>query len=622
MLPHFAGWVALDSVYADRPYFTGLKARLLAAFQAVLVVLLPANFIKIWITEPPGFWYRLTINLLMMLAVWLSWHRLRRGRLEAAGDGLVLSALLPIHAVLLLVPEFREPLASTVQMFVFDFMFLTLALFFASRRVAVLSLVVIMTGLVHMRLVAFSLPTGSLGSPTFVADTLLRDGLIALGVLFCLGWTLMAMIEATHRRSEETMRATLASKQELERLVSERTRELETATARANEAARAKGDFLANMSHEIRTPLNGIIASAELMRHKPGLPLPSAEQARLIGESGELLLKLLGDILDFSKIEAGRLVLEPRPFELAPLIGDITSLLAPQASRGGVTVETALAPDLPPWFEGDGFRLRQVLLNLLSNAIKFTPAGGRVTLMVSAEDSLADPVRLRIAVRDNGIGMSAETIGRVFQRFTQADSSTTRRYGGTGLGLSITQRLVELMGGRLEVESKVGEGSLFTCHLPLPLPGRTTSTGNTPAHRLPPLNIDVLMAEDNPVNCRVIVAQLRLLGCRCVTVPDGQALIEHLEGDAPLPDVVLMDCHMPRLDGWEATRRLRAWATDPAATPRERLAATLPVVALTAAVLPEERTRCLESGMNDFLAKPVKLAALHESLRQVCLSVA
>ncbi|MFH1497418.1 MAG: ATP-binding protein [Verrucomicrobiota bacterium] len=614
MLRHIAGCVArLDSVYAGRPYFVGLKARLLAAFQAVLVVLLPINFVKICLTDPPGLVHRLVITLIMLLAVLLSWHWLRRGRLEAAGDGIVLAALLPVHAVVLLVPEFVEPLATAIQLFVFGFLFVMIALIFASRRVALAALVVIVTGLIRMRFVGFAPEGMAVGSLDFAADTLLRDGLIAIAVVFCLGWTLMAMIEATHRRSEQALQVSQASKQELERLVSERTRELEAATERANEASRAKGDFLANMSHEIRTPLNGNIASAELLRHRPGLPADTAEQARLIGESGELLLKLLGDILDFSKIEAGRLTLEPRPFKLAPLVDDTAKLLAAQALRGGVTLETALAPDLPTWFEADGFRLRQILLNLLSNAIKFTPAGGRVTLMIAAEDAAADPVRLRLAVRDTGIGMSPETIARVFQRFTQADSSTTRRYGGTGLGLSITERLVGLMGGRLEVDSTPGEGSVFTCHLSLPLPGAGISAGSA-ATGLPPLDIDVLMAEDNPVNCRVIVGQLRLLGCRCVTVPDGQALLEHLAGDAPLPDAVLMDCHMPRLDGWEATLRLRAWADEPAATPRRRQASALPVIALTAAVLPEERARCLASGMDDFLAKPVKLAALHAAL--------
>jgi C4-dicarboxylate-specific signal transduction histidine kinase len=193
----------------------------------------------------------------------------------------------------------------------------------------------------------------------------------------------MVMIEATHHRSEEALAATRAAHDNLERLVSEHTRDLEAATARANEAARAKGDFLANMSHEIRTPLNGIIASADLLRLRGDLPADSAEHARLIGESGELLLRLLGDILDFSKIEAGQLVLEPRPFTLAPVVHDTVQLLASQARDHGVTLTTSLAPDLPPTFVADSFRLRQILLNLLSNAIKFTPAAGHVTLTVA-----------------------------------------------------------------------------------------------------------------------------------------------------------------------------------------------------------------------------------------------
>ncbi|MFH1497260.1 MAG: ATP-binding protein, partial [Verrucomicrobiota bacterium] len=551
-------------------------------------------------------------NLIILAATLLSFFWLRRGRLDWAGAIMVLGALLPIHAMLFLVPTYLQPLASAVQLFAVDFAFLFLALVFATRPVAIITLIIVVGGQIGMHSIATGSPDG-LGSLEFAADTLLREGLLTIIFVFCLGWALMAMIEATHRRSEQALRATRASNETLERLVSARTRELEAATARANEASRAKSDFLANMSHEIRTPLNGIIASSELLQNAD-LPPDATEHSRLIAESGELLLKLLGDILDFSKIEAGKLALDTHPFALAPLVRDTIDLLAPRAEQVAVQLDAQLAPDLPEFLQADSFRLRQILLNLLSNAIKFTPEGGGVQLTVTVDNPATNPVNLRFAVRDTGIGMTRETQDRLFQRFTQADSSTTRRYGGSGLGLAITSRLTALMGGDLSAESTPGEGSVFTCILPLRVIRALPSVPKAPARQLPPLGLTVLLAEDNAVNHKILAAQLAQLGCRCIHATDGAKALATLE-HGPLPDLVLMDCHMPNLDGRAATQRLRTWADLPEATHRQRAAARLPVIALTAAALPQERERCLQAGMNDFLAKPVKLTALHAALQ-------
>jgi CheY-like chemotaxis protein len=287
------------------------------------------------------------------------------------------------------------------------------------------------------------------------------------------------------------------------------------------------------------------------------------------------------------------------------------ALVSTKATAGAVQVAFTVDPALPTHLEGDSYRLRQVLLNLLSNAIKFTPAGGRVQVTVNSAAPRANPTLVRIEVRDSGIGMNEAALARIFERFTQADSSTTRRFGGSGLGLAISWRLVQIMGGRLEVESAPAKGSVFHFTIPLRAIEPAPASPATQARPEMKLNLRVLVAEDNAVNQKIIAAQLAQLGCHTTIVSDGAEALAALAKE-PLPDVVLMDCHMPNLDGWEATRQIRGWTRDPNALRKQ--AATLPIVALTAAALPEERTRCLEAGMNAFLAKPMKVAELHRVL--------
>jgi CheY-like chemotaxis protein len=250
------------------------------------------------------------------------------------------------------------------------------------------------------------------------------------------------------------------------------------------------------------------------------------------------------------------------------------------------------------------------LLNLIANAVKFTPAGGRVDVVITG-DTRPNEKRVRFEVRDTGIGMDEATTRRIFDRFTQADTSTTRRYGGTGLGLAISFRLVEMMGGRLAVTSAPGQGSTFYFAIPL----RPSNTGfaapGVPAPVEAALNLRVLIVEDNAVNRKILGTQLAQLGCPCLLAVDGEEALDLLQRE-PLPDVVLMDCHMPKLDGWETTRRLRAWKSSLDAI--QQKAAALPVVALTASAYPEERARCRDSGMNGFVAKPVKVAELQQAL--------
>ncbi len=611
MIRLFASYVArLDYAHRDRPYFVGQKARLLAVFNGLLLVFLPLNVIKVLWAQPPYLGTRLVFNAAFALFALVSLWLLTRGKLELAGRGLILVIVVLVHVTVLLIPTHEQPLGAAIQVIVYDLVFLLFAIVFTSRWLAILVFSIMIAG--NFGLYMRSLSPPPLGSLQYAADTLMRDGLFAMLFVFSLGISIARMIEAAHQRSEDALRETRATNENLERIVAERTPALELASAQAAAASRAKSEFLANMSHEIRTPLNGIIASSDLLMRRTDLPPEAAEQARLVSESGDLLLNLLGDILDFSKIEAGQLALDNHAFELAPVVNDTVALIAAKAAQGSVRVDLAIAAGLAKHLEGDSYRLRQVIMNLLSNAVKFTPAGGTVTSQIDSSAPQAQPTPVRFAVRDTGIGMDPATLARIFERFTQADSSTTRRYGGSGLGLAISSRLVAMMGGRLEVQSEVGRGSTFSFTVPLRVAAGPTNAAAALEPIASPLHMRVLLAEDNIVNRKILDTQLRQIGCQCIFAIDGEAALAALQ-EAPLPDVVLMDCHMPKLDGWEATRRIRGGAND--ALPLRQQAAKLPVIALTAAALPEERARCLAAGMNDFLSKPVKLAELHRALR-------
>ncbi|ACB75436.1 ATP-binding protein [Opitutus terrae] len=602
----------LDRAYRDRPHFIGLKARMLTGITLLLLVLVPVNIAKLVWIDPPALGPRIVLNLIVAVACLLCLRLVMRGRLSRAANQLALTLVLAVHGSVTLVAATmtaQQPLSVAIQLFAFNIVFLLFAILFAARWVAGVVFAIIVAGHVGFHtLVLQKVPVAP--GLQFAAGTLLRDGLLVLGLLFCLGIILGRLIETAHRRTEEALRQVQNLNENLERLVADRTRELQLASQQAEAASRAKSEFLANMSHEIRTPLNGIIASADLMIQRADLPAEAREHARLITQSGDLLLNLLGDILDFSKIEAGQITLEDHVFELESTVTDTVALLASRAATAAVQLQVAVAPAVARNFEADSYRLRQVLLNLLGNAVKFTPAGGRVQISVTAAGE-GDPRPVRFEIRDTGIGMDETTLRRIFERFTQADSSTTRRYGGTGLGLAISFRLVEMMGGRLAVESAPGQGSIFYFTLPLrPVDAPAHVPG--PAEALPSrLNLHVLVAEDNATNRQILGRQLTRLGCTFTLAADGVAALAALQQE-PLPDLILMDCHMPNLDGWETTRRLRGEA---ASSPGLRQkAASLPVIALTAAAFPEERARCQEAGMNDFLAKPVKLAELQQAL--------
>ncbi|MEO6244836.1 MAG: ATP-binding protein [Opitutaceae bacterium] len=385
-----------------------------------------------------------------------------------------------------------------------------------------------------------------------------------------------------------------------------REAELREARVLAEAASRAKGEFLATISHEIRTPMNGVLGMLRILRETP-LSAEQRDYLKTAADCAEKLLLLLTDVLDFTKLEQGRLELQQAPFPPAAAASVTADLMHARARDKGLHFDLQIAPDLPAAILGDAARLRQILGNLIGNAIKFTELGS-VTLAVTCAQRTATRAELHFTVTDTGIGIDSATLERLFKPFIQGDSALNRRYGGAGLGLAISTRLADAMGGVLQVQSTLNQGTTFRLVLPCRLPdgAELAFAPDEPARpAAPALTARVLVVEDDPVNQQVIELFLKKLGIAPRIVTDGHSAVTRATSETF--DAILMDCHLPDIDGLEATRQIR-----------QKLAGGRPVkiIALTANVGKKVRDECLAAGMDDFLTKPVRFETLVAALQR------
>ena len=413
-------------------------------------------------------------------------------------------------------------------------------------------------------------------------------------------------LRAVNRSLDEKRSELIHLTESLDWLVRERTRELRDALTAAKEATAAKSMFLANMSHEIRTPLNGIVSYTELL-----LSGELSEEQR-----GDLttiktcvynLKRIINDVLDFSKIEAGKMLIDKAPFAIRTAVNEVVDILKLNAAENGQEIIIEICQNVPHQVVGDRLRFQQILTNLLGNAVKFTIPGGAIVLYIEPVLFTSESVELHVAVIDSGVGIPADRLQAIFESFTQADSSTTRKFGGSGLGLTICQKLLEMMGGEIWVQSREGVGSAFSFKLPLGLvhgAAEQLLPSDQEDIALPP-GLRILLAEDNQINQAGIIRLLQQAGCSVRGAGTGREVLTHL---AEMPfDIVLMDIQMPEMGGDEATRLIRTGGAP---------YANIPIVALTGNSLDGASDQYLRLGMNAFVAKPINRSELLAVIRR------
>jgi signal transduction histidine kinase/ActR/RegA family two-component response regulator len=519
------------------------------------------------------------------------------------GHALGMAIILP--AIMLLarpgmIRDFRRPLGEELALYAL--VALVSAAVFAPGRFPASLLLFPTMALVGFRLGPRGAALGALITAVIIAVMVVQFPLSPTRI----DWTLaektrsLQLLIAVCFFTSLTTAMAIADQRRLKRLWASRTRLARAAQARALAAGKAKTEFLATMSHEIRTPMTSIVGFTEVLLKRQDLPEAARRQLALVDRAGASLLTVVNDILDFSKVEAGEVALNPIPASPRAITQDALAIVAEAARRKGLDLQLSFIGPVDHPVLVDDLRLRQVLLNLLSNAIKFTDQG-RVRLEAQAIPR-GERTTLRFRVCDTGIGIAPDQAGRLFRRFSQADSSVSRTHGGTGLGLAICKGLSELMGGRIEVESQLGGGSTFRVEIDVPTADAQlpVAQAETPVG---PLAAKILLVDDHPANRELGATVLGILGCEVTLAEDGEEAVATAGSRAF--DLILMDVHMPRMDGLEASRRIRGLGG---------ANASVPILAMSADVMPEMEAACLEAGMNAAVGKPIQIPALHAAL--------
>ncbi|MFO1243394.1 MAG: ATP-binding protein [Rickettsiales bacterium] len=457
--------------------------------------------------------------------------------------------------------------------------------------------------------------------PVYRLDGVIKmiTGLISIATAFQL-WRLMPHALALPSQMEIAQR-----KEELEVLVAQRTAELteanealknseekfKTLAENAEAANRTKSEFLANMSHELRTPMNAVVGLSNILSMNKALPSKEAEMVRTLQLSAQTLLGLINDLLDISKIESNRLQIESIPFQLSEVINEVFSVLSVKAEEKNIALECDYAPAEKDYYLGDPLRIRQILINLVSNAIKFTQEG-KVTVVIAPLKVSETQSDFTITVTDTGIGIPKDKLDTIFDKFVQADTSITRKYGGTGLGLAISKSLAEMMHGDITVKSKYGHGAEFTLHLPLQCVKEKKGIAETVANLLT-RKVDkrrVLLVEDYKPNVMVAQSLLEELGYLIDVAVSGKEALAVLGSNRESYTAVLMDIQMPDMDGLEATYFIRE-------EEKQKNLPRLPIIAMTAHALLGDKERCLDAGMDDYISKPFQPEELEQALSRI-----